>query len=88
MGREAGVPAGFYEHTTRSPKDIEIDRALLYAGRVDEATPGTMLHPRRVGGGYDRRIDSERAVLVDEPMDRLCQRGSRVLWVSRARCRR
>ena len=69
MGWEAGVPAGFDERTTGSPKDIEIDLAspVVYAAgwRGPMSTSGKRPHASRVVGGSDRRSDAERAVLIE-----------------------
>ncbi len=76
VGLDIELPRDRQERLAAEEILREIDLALLGArqvgeiqGRHPEQCPG----PLRVGGGDDRRIDPEKPVLVEEPVDRLCQ---------------
>jgi hypothetical protein len=88
MGWEAGVPAGFDERTTGSPKDIEIDLALLCTRQVGEVQcrprpPPSASEAVMIGVVRPKERCSSRNL-----WDRPRPRGLRALSVSRAPHRR
>jgi hypothetical protein len=76
VGLDIELPRDRLERLAAKEILREINRALRclrQVGEVQGRHPEQRPRPLRIGRGDDRRIDPEKAVLVEEPMDRLGQ---------------